>query len=1066
MATTRQLSFSGGEISPSLYARVDLVKYTTGLRTCLNHMVMRHGGTANRPGTGFVGEVADSAKTVRLIPFIFNPSQTYVLEFGDTYMRVHRNGAQVTEVPINITNITQANPAVVTLSSYLISSFATSVYDGSATGPSGISIAPDGTLWVCDSTTDKIYNITTTGTPISSFATSAFDAGATQPNGIVIASDGTLWICDAVTNKIYNVQTDGTLISSFATSVYDASATGPSGMSYAPNNTLWVCDGVTDKIYNIQTDGTLISSFATSVYDASATQPEDVSIAPDGTLWICDSATDKIYNVQADGTLINSFNTSTFDASATAPNGISFAPDGTLWICDIATDKIYNSHRGFSTGDEVFISGVGGMTELNGRNFKIVVITETTFSLQFMDISAVDSTGFGAYTSGGTFARIFSLNTPYTEAVLPDLRFIQSADVVTLTHPSFVPQELKRTGHTAWTLTAITFGPLIGTPTGLASDAAGSAEFYKVTAVDAESGEESLPSTSIGSSTQTSTLTWDAVTGAGNYNVYRLTNGVYGWIGLAGAPSFTDNSFEADALDEPPIDRQPFAVAGDYPSACTYFQQRLIFANTDNNTEGVWASRSALPKNFMVSTPLQDDDAVTFSIVGRQVNEVHHLLDLGKLLMFTESGEWVVDGDSAGILTPSGINPRQHTANGSGALAPIVVNGTALYVQARGSIIRDLGFDFASDGYRGNELTIFSAHLFDDYTLTDWDYQQIPHSIVWVVRNDGTLLGLTYVREHQVFAWHRHEFTGGTVENVAVVPEGSENVLYVVVKRTIDGRVTRYVEYMKTRQIIDIRDAVFMDSSLTFDGRNTEATTMTLSGGTTWGHDEDLTLTASVANFVSTDIGNERWLTGSDGTVIRCEITDFTSTTVVTVRPNKTVPIVLRAMAVTDWSAAVDTVAGLWHLEGENVSILADGFVSASPNNTKYIKKTVANGSVTLDKPGAVIHVGLPITADVKTLNIDTVQGQSLADKKKHVSKLTLFVENSRGILAGPDADNLNDLKIRRDEGYDDPIELATGTVEVNIAADWNSTGAVLIRQIDPLPLSILAVVPAGYLAR
>lgn len=922
MATTRQLSFASGEIAPALHSRVDLTKYATGLRTCLNWIVMRHGGVTNRPGTGFVAEVNDSSKTVRPIPFIFNSDQTYVLEFGDLYMRVHRNGAQLTETAQDITGATQADPCVITLAGH-----------------------------------------------------------------------------------------------------------------------------------------------------------------------------------------------------------------------------------GYSNSDEVAIADVGGMTELNNRNFKVSNKAAGTFELQEMDGTDLDATGFTAYTSGGTAAKVFEITTPYLEADLPDLRYIQSADIVTIVHPSYAPRELARTGDTAWTLTAITFGPTIGTPQNLASDAGGANFSYKVTAVDSLTGEESLPSALVEATTKTSTLTWDAVVNATHYNIFRLLDGIYGWVGSAGAESFTANDFTPDKDDEPPVDpllfgppltitdatqADPCVVTvvahgyqsddqifiedvegmvelndinylltrltvdtfslqdtdgvdidstgftpyttggtstkqGDFPSTLAYFQQRLVYANSDNNTEGVWASKSGLRKNMMVSTPLQDDDAVTFSIVGREVNEINHLLDLGKLIMFTASGEWVVDGDAAGILTPSGINPRQHTANGSGSLAPLVIDGNALFVQGRGSVVRDLGFDFDSDGYRGNELSIFSAHLFDRFTLVDWAYQQIPHSIAWVVRSDGTLLGLTYLRNHQVLGWHRHTFADATVENVTVVPEGTEDVLYLVIKRTINGKTVRYIEFMKTRQINDIVDSVFMDSSLSFDGRNTGATTMTLTGGTEWDYEDDLTLTASVATFASTDIGNQVWITDPDDTTsqIRCGITAFTSTTIVTVRPTTTVPTSLQGVATTAWGSAVDTLSGLWHLEGEDVSVFADGNVIGSPNNSEVTTVTVASGSITLSEPHVVVHVGLPITADIETLNIDTVSGKTLTDQNKAITKVIMMVEETRGIFSGIDADeNLNELKIRETESYDSPVDLKTGTIDINITGKYNDSGQVLIRQIDPVPATVLSIVPAGYINR
>lgn len=754
MSNIRQLNFAGGEISPALYGRVDVVKYQTGLRTCLNFIVMRHGGVENRAGTSFICAVKDSSKKVKLIPFVFNNEQTYVLEFGNLYMRVIKNGVQL------------------------------------------------------------------------------------------------------------------------------------------------------------------------------------------------------------------------------------------------------------------------------GAPYEIV--------------------------------------TPYLEADLPELQYIQSADIVTLVHPSYAPRELSRTGDTSWTLSTMTFGASIAAPTGLASNEAGTAYYYKVTAVSANSSEESLPSSAAGSSTKTSTLTWTAVTGAGYYNVYRALNDRYCWIGVADSTSFTDVSYTEELQDTPPIDRQLFNSSGNYPSAVAYYQQRFILANTDNNPEGVWTSKSALRKNFMTSTPLQDDDAVTFSIVGRQVNEIKHILDINRLIVFTTSGEWSISGDNAGILTPTGINPKQHTYNGSGSLPPIVVGGNALYVQSRGSVIRDLGYDYQSDGYKGNELTIFSSHLFDNYILKDWAYQQIPHSIVWCVRDDGTLLGLTYIREHQVFGWHRHSFDG-TVENVCSVPEGKEDALYLVIKRTINGNTVRYIERMKSRQIIDIKDAVFVDSSLSYDGRNTTATTMTLSGGTTWTYDENLTLTASASSFTAADVGNEIVITGATGTIIRCRIGAYTSATVVTVKPHKTVPAAMRNTAFTVWSKAVDEVSGLSHLEGKQVSIFADGLVVASPNNTSYVTQTVSSGKVTLEKPYSVIHIGLPITADLETLNIDIQGVSSMADKKKNVQKLTMFVESSRGIFAGVDADNLTELKIRSDENYDEPVSLATGTVDINIKPEWNSSGKIMIRQTEPLPLSVLSIIPSGF---
>lgn len=850
MSNYRQLSFSGGEISPALWARVDLLKYQTGLKQCKNFIVMRHGGVSNRPGTGFVAEVKDSTKAIRLIPFIFNSLQTYVLEFGNLYMRVHKNGVQLTEAAKTITGATQANPCVITATSH-----------------------------------------------------------------------------------------------------------------------------------------------------------------------------------------------------------------------------------GYTNGDEVNITGVVGMTGLNSRNFKVANKTTNTFELQYMDGTNVNSTSFGSYTSGGSSKKVYEISSPYAEADLSTFEYIQSADVITITHPTYEPRKLSRTGDINWTFSTFTWGSILNAPTSVnVSGTAGTKTFrYKVTALNSGTYEESLPSaagtqTNLADPTSAApiTITWTAPAGTpAQYYVYKeIGDGSdsYGWIGVATSTSFKDTNYLPDMLDEPPVARTPFGADGsnNCPSTVTYYQQRLMFANTNNNTEGVWGTKTALPNNLMVSSPMQDDDAVTFSMVGRQVNAVKHLLDIGKLMVFTSGGEWIIDGDPSGILTPSDINPRQYTGQGSGNLPPLVVGGNALYVQARGSVIRDLFFEQESQGYRGNELTIFASHLFDGYTLSDWSYQQIPHSIVWCVRNDGKLLGLTYVREHAVFGWHQHEFDG-TVENVCSIPQGTEDVLYLVIKRTINGKTVKYIEYMKTRQIINVIDSVFMDSSLSYDGRNTGSTTMTLTGSG-WTYLDNLTLTASSSFFTSADVGNAIHIAGTDGTTIRCVIQSYTSTTVVTVRPHKTVPTAMRSVAFTTWSKAVDEVGGLWHLEGKQVSIFADGFVVANPNNSSYTVITVTNGIVTLPREYSVIHVGLPITADMETLNIDVPQGQILTDKKKLVTKLTLFVEASRGIWAGYDANHLTEFKLRADEDYDNPASLNTGIIDILIKPEWNSTGKFFVRQIDPIPVSVLASVPAGYI--
>lgn len=745
--------------------------------------------------------------------------------------------------------------------------------------------------------------------------------------------------------------------------------------------------------------------------------------------------------------------------------------------CLITISNTYN----ISNGDEIFISNVKGMTGLNGRQFTVYNVTigigVHRFNIKYKDGSVVNSTLFPAYTSGGIAQVIYEISTPYFEADLSNIRYTQSGDVITLSHSAYPQTELTRTGHTAWTLSNKTYSASISPPAGVAvvSGGAGSKTYkYKVTTIAEESLEESLPSSlaqitlaAVPTSTAPHSVTWAAASGAISYNVYRELNNLYCWVGIADGTSFSDIGYTPDMMDNPPEDRQPFSGTGNYPATACYHQQRLLSGGSDNEPETIYGSKIGLDANMMMSSPMQDDDPVTFTLAGRLINRIKHMIEMGKLYIFTDSGEWRIEGDQAGTITPSIINPRQYTANGIGSLPPLVVGNSIAYVQGRGSVVRDLS-NFQAAGYEGNEISIFSPHLIEGYQIKDWVYQSIPQATIWCVRNDGVLLAITYVREQEVIGWSKHEFENGIGENVCVISEGDEDVLYLCIKREINGRTVRYNEYMKTRKIVNsIADSVFVDSSLTYDGRNTTSDTMTLSGSGTWTYEDAKTLTCSSSatfTFSSDDVGNQIYLTGSDNTIIRSSITAYLNPVKVTVKPNKDVPVSMQNIAISTWSKAVDVISGLWHLEGEDVSIFADGFVSANPNNIAYKVKSVASGTITLEDPHSVVHIGLPITADLETLNIDTNMGQfqSLADKQKKINRVTLFVESSRGIWIGNDGDSLTEFKTPFQSNPDLPTELRTGTISINIRPEWNSSGHVFIRQTDPLPLSILSIVPAG----
>ncbi len=583
---------------------------------------------------------------------------------------------------------------------------------------------------------------------------------------------------------------------------------------------------------------------------------------------------------------------------------------------------------------------------------------------------------------------------------------------------------------------------------------------YVVTSVSADGRHESIMSpvatctNNLLTTGNYNTITWAAVAGVQLYNVYKESNGLFGFIGQAGSPTFVDDNIAPDISKTPPIHQDPFATPGSYPAAVSYFEQRRCFAGTTNSPQSVWLTKPGSESDLAYSVPSSEDDAIAFRVAAREANTIRHLVPLNDLVALTSAAEWRITSINADALTPSTVSVRPQSYVGANNAQPFVVNNTLIYAAARGGHIRELAYNWQAGGFITGDLSLRSTHLFDTYDITEMGYAKSPYPVGWFVRNDGRLLGLTYVPEQQVGAWHWHD-TDGSFESIATVAEGGEDVLYAIVQRTVNGNVVRYVERMATRLFDAQEDAFFVDAGATFDGNNTTATTMTVSGGTSWGSDEVLTLTASGAAFVfpaTTDVGDQVVLEDTDGNVYRLTVESTSSTTVAGVRTDKTLPVSLRSTALTSWAWARDSISGLDHLEGCTVNILADGAV--------HPQRTVASGAITLDQPSVKVHVGLPINADLQTLPLSVAlrDGSNGQGRQKNVNRAWLRVYRSSGVFVGPSVDELVEAKQRTDEPYGAPPDLKSEEIEVVVRPGWDDDGQVYVRQSDPLPLTILSL--------
>lgn len=284
------------------------------------------------------------------------------------------------------------------------------------------------------------------------------------------------------------------------------------------------------------------------------------------------------------------------------------------------------------------------------------------------------------------------------------------------------------------------------------------------------------------------------------------------------ALSLKDDNVLADTTQSPPEDIIALnSIPGDYPGATTYHEQRRWFAGTDDKPQVLWATRTGTDENLTSSIPSREADGMELRVANAQYNQIRHLVPLSDLIALTAGGEFRIYAESAPAITPTSVTIKPQGYGGASNVQPAVTTGSVLYVQAQGSRIRELAYNWESNAYRTLDMTIMAPHRFNGYTINQLAFARAPDPVLWAVRSDGVLMGMTYLPDQKVYGWHAHD-TDGFFESVCVVAEGNEDVLYAVVRRMVGGRSVRYVERLRTRFFSELKDAFFVDSGLTYSG--------------------------------------------------------------------------------------------------------------------------------------------------------------------------------------------------------------------------------------------------------
>lgn len=455
--------------------------------------------------------------------------------------------------------------------------------------------------------------------------------------------------------------------------------------------------------------------------------------------------------------------------------------------------------HGFLNDTKVTIASVAGMTELNGNEYTIANVTDDTFEL-----AGVNSSGYGAYTSGGTATGPYEILSPYAASELFAIQYAQSADVMWLVHNDVPVAKLSRTADTSWSIDKYdpTADPFAGT---------------------------SLTITGI-TQANPGVVTTSAAHGLTTGDRVNIKN-VVGMTEVNGkiftVTVLTTTTFELDEVDT--TGYTAYSSAGtahksnsDWPGTVAFFQQRLCFGRTDGDPHKIWMSKSADYEDMTTGT--NDDDAIAYTIASGKVNAINWLVGADDLIIGTSGSEHIASASSDGAITPTNIRITRNTTRGCAAVQPVQVDNTVIFLQRALRKLREIGYSFEADSYTAPDLTLLSEHITDP-SIIEMDYQQEPDQILWAVRSDGYLVGMTYIKDQKVLAYHKHQ-TDGNFESVAVIPVSDHDQLWCVTERTIDGNTVKYIEYFDSGLWTAQEDAYYVDCGIKYDS----TTTVTITG--------------------------------------------------------------------------------------------------------------------------------------------------------------------------------------------------------------------------------------------
>ena len=1053
-----QTSFASGEWAPKLRSRVDIQKYKAGAALLRNFYVdYAGGGASTRPGTRFINQAFQSAFPVRLIPFQPTSNLSFVLEFGNFYIRFFSNGAPILEPPTTISAATNANPGVITDTAHGYS-------NGDwifITGIVGM-VQLNNNYFIVQNVTANTYTLTDlNGNAIDTTLFGAYVSGGTA-------------------QRVY------TLASPYAaTDLFPNPITGNTGLKFVQNVTQLIICHQSYPVQILTINSAADWSIVGANFGATIATPVISSLTT--TLAANPNGWDYAYTV-----------------TAVDSNGQeSLAPTpATLSNYKIITDQT-------NPGDNILSwAGVPGAASYNVYKASPVFNTPFANPIPVGFISNVTATSF--VDSTPSIAPDFSLTPPIGQNpfqgasvqnyVVTTAGTYTTVPGVTVTAPpagGYQATAAASLGVTVATIASHDGGGDIlvhaGSPSPLNSLMSfANGVVLKVTSVTFTGSAFGLDAYTVNSATINSP---GSITGAGvstpsnpinpsgcsatgfrQFGVNFKFNFTWGVTAVnpiqpgAGYTSVPSVTFSAGAAVATAV--LGTATAGN-PAVPGFIQQRLVLASQPKSLQSINMSQPGSFFNFNVSFPTEADDGITTQIISSELNDIRSLTQVPTgLIALTGKAAWLLNGggglSTADPITPANITAQSQAFNGANDLMPLKINMDILYGTRKGSYVRHLVYNFYMNVFTGTDISVLSNHLFFNFFLTQWAWSEEPFKTVWAVRNDGVLLSLAFVKDQELQGWAHHD-TSGQFTSVTSVLETSNgttvDAVYLVAQRQIGPNTVKYIERFADRFFpYGYEDSWSVDCGLqTAPAFSFPAGALVITGDAR-AIGNSVTLTDVINSPFTSTMATNAWVVRTGGAIYT--ITVFTSSSVVTATV-KNVPESVNlytgqpspdGKGYSIWTP-VTAIGGLTQLIGQTVTGVADGAV---------VPSTVvsAQGSVTLSQPASKVTLGLPFTPQLQTLPLDLGE-PTVQAKRKKVPALTMRVTDTLGLQAGTtfaNAVTMKDFQIgaipTQSNGPALVTDLFTGDGRQILDQVWQEIGQLCVQQNLPYPATILGIMP------